>query len=110
MIAYIILRLPNPIYYLYEVITSSTMKSSNRVDIENFVFFIVSILGHAESAAFPWINLMTNGSRTELKQAIKYMIEKSHPRATRNPLTVDIKTEGRNIQSSNNSINAIAPI
>jgi hypothetical protein len=110
VIAFIILRLPNPIYYLYQVITSSTIKSSNRVEIENFVFFIVSLLGHAETAAFPWINLMTSGSRTEIKQAINNIIAKIHQRATHNPATIDTKTKRQNIQRSNNNINAIAPI
>ncbi|CAF1326430.1 unnamed protein product [Adineta steineri] len=111
VVAFIILRLPNPIYYLYEVITSSTIKSSNRVAIENFVFFIVSLLGHAEGAAFPWINLMTSGSRTELKQAINYIIQKIHPRAIGNTTTAsNVEIEGQNIQRTNNNINAIAPI
>jgi hypothetical protein len=111
VIAYIILRLPNPIYYLYEVITSSTIKSSNRVDIENFVFFIVSVLQYAESAAFPWINLTTSSSRTELKRAIKNIINKIHQRATHDQTRTGISAEGRKVQrTNNNNTNAIAPM
>ncbi len=69
----------------------------------------MSLLGHAETAAFPWINLMTSGSRTEIKQVINKIIKKIYPRAARNPSTIGI-TEGQNIQRSNNNINAIAPI
>jgi len=71
---YIFLRVPTPIYLIYQEITQSNIKSTNRIIIEQYVFFFVLFCQFIQVTVSPLINMVSNSFRIELKRAIKKII------------------------------------
>ncbi len=111
---YIFLRVPTPIYLIYQEITQSNIKTSNQIIIEQFIFFIVLFCQFIQVTISPLINLVSNSFRIEFKRVINKMIGQTNQhnlidvshRQIRNRMIIKM----RGIKEYCNNTNAVIPL
>ena len=108
LILYFCLRLPTPLYFIYQEATNSNNKTTDRIIIDRFILFIVLFFQFIQVSVSPVLNLLTNTFRIEIRRIfykIFYRNMLSNHQPTHNAMALSIL----NHQEHLNTVHSIHP-